>query len=107
MFRNHKEFKNEEERMDVQYQNYLQQPLQPLMNNLSSGTYEVFEHDSKKYQRYEEAILSALVDFINRGQFNKTLGIQEAAQEEEIDKYVEKVKLEAEKMKEQKKKLIT
>jgi len=33
-------------RLHVQgYEDYLQSPLQPLMDNLESGTYEVFEKD--------------------------------------------------------------
>lgn len=73
LFRNHAEYRTEEERTDVQYQNYLQQPLQPLMNNLSSGTYEVFEHDTMKYYRYEQAIQAALVDFKTLGKFSKNI----------------------------------
>jgi len=32
------------------YEDYLQTPLQPLMDNLESQTYEVFEKDPVKYQ---------------------------------------------------------
>lgn len=71
LFKNHAIFKTEEERMDVQYQNYLQQPLQPLMHNLSAGTYEVFENDTMKYYRYEQAIQAALVDYKTLGYFQK------------------------------------
>ncbi|TPX71519.1 hypothetical protein SpCBS45565_g01044 [Spizellomyces sp. 'palustris'] len=44
------------------YHDYLQQPLQPLMDNLESATYEVFEKDPIKYQEYERAIYRALLD---------------------------------------------
>jgi protein arginine N-methyltransferase 5 len=44
------------------YNDYLQNPLQPLMDNLDSYTYEVFEKDPIKYSKYEEAIASALTD---------------------------------------------
>eukprot|EP00842_Homolaphlyctis_polyrhiza_P004953 jgi/Hompol1/5459/HPOL_004446-RA len=44
------------------YHDYLQAPLQPLMDNLESATYEVFEKDPIKYQQYEEAVYRALVD---------------------------------------------
>jgi type II protein arginine methyltransferase len=44
------------------YQDYLQTPLQPLEFNLESATYEVFEKDPVKYDRYEEAIELALRD---------------------------------------------
>ncbi|VDL92718.1 unnamed protein product [Schistocephalus solidus] len=40
----------------------LQEPLQPLQDNLSSTTYGVFEMDSYKYTAYEEAIYMALLD---------------------------------------------
>lgn len=44
------------------YQDFLQQPLQPLQDNLSSSTYEVFERDPVKYAQYEKAIYQALHD---------------------------------------------
>ena len=47
------------------YQDYLQAPLQPLMDNLTSGTYQTFEQDPIKYRNYEEAIYKALVDWSN------------------------------------------
>lgn len=49
------------------YWDYLQAPLQPLMDNLGSGTYETFERDPVKYERYEEAIFQALSDRGNLG----------------------------------------
>jgi len=36
------------------YQDYLQAPLQPLMDNLQSATYQTFEQDPVKYRQYEE-----------------------------------------------------
>lgn len=74
LFKHHAIYRTEEERTDVQYQNYLQQPLQPLMHNLSSGTYEVFENDTMKYYRYEQAIQSALIDYKTNGYFSKDIG---------------------------------
>ncbi|KAH8929689.1 PRMT5-domain-containing protein [Atractiella rhizophila] len=44
------------------YQDYLQSPLQPLMDNLGDDTYEGFERDPVKYRQYEEAIYQALLD---------------------------------------------
>ncbi|KAI8065879.1 PRMT5 arginine-N-methyltransferase-domain-containing protein [Gongronella butleri] len=44
------------------YQDYLQAPLQPLMDNLDNSTYETFERDPIKYQQYEEAVYRALLD---------------------------------------------
>ncbi|EGO24309.1 hypothetical protein SERLADRAFT_356020 [Serpula lacrymans var. lacrymans S7.9] len=45
------------------YQDYLQAPLQPLMDNLQSITYQTFERDPVKYRNYEEAIYNALVEW--------------------------------------------
>jgi type II protein arginine methyltransferase len=45
------------------YQDFLQAPLQPLMDNLTGGTYQTFEQDPIKYKNYEEAIYKALVDW--------------------------------------------
>ncbi|KAG8863184.1 methyltransferase protein [Tulasnella sp. 330] len=42
------------------YWDYLQAPLQPLMDNLQSTTYEVFERDPVKYAKYEQAVYLAL-----------------------------------------------
>lgn len=39
------------------YADYLQAPLQPLMDDLGSLTYEVFERDPVKYRQYEEVSL--------------------------------------------------
>jgi protein arginine N-methyltransferase 5 len=50
------------ERFAAGYDDYLQMPLQPLMDNLDNGTYEVFEQDPIKYAQYEEAVRRALLD---------------------------------------------
>ena len=55
--------KTHEDTVGTGYQDYLQVPLQPLKDNLESLTYEVFEKDPVKYDLYEEAIRSALVDW--------------------------------------------
>ncbi|KAG9091882.1 methyltransferase protein [Ceratobasidium sp. 370] len=44
------------------YEDYLQAPLQPLMDNLASVTYEIFEKDPVKYRQYEQAVYQALLD---------------------------------------------
>eukprot|EP01135_Chromosphaera_perkinsii_P005578 Nk52_evm3s353 gene=Nk52_evmTU3s353 len=44
------------------YEDFLQSPLQPLMDNLESQTYEIFEKDPVKYVQYEEAVYRALLD---------------------------------------------
>ncbi|CAE6507758.1 unnamed protein product [Rhizoctonia solani] len=44
------------------YEDFLQAPLQPLMDNLASMTYEVFEKDPVKYRQYEQAVYRALLD---------------------------------------------
>ncbi|XP_041376377.1 protein arginine N-methyltransferase 5-like isoform X2 [Gigantopelta aegis] len=46
------------------YEDYLQSPLQPLMDNLESQTYEIFEKDPVKYSQYQKAIYFALLDKI-------------------------------------------
>ena len=48
---------------DGYYQDFLQAPLQPLTDNLESITYEVFEKDPIKYDRYEKAVTRALSDW--------------------------------------------
>ncbi|XP_014210081.1 protein arginine N-methyltransferase 5 [Copidosoma floridanum] len=50
------------ERFARGFEDYLQCPLQPLMDNLESGTYEIFEKDPIKYQEYQNAIEKALID---------------------------------------------
>ncbi|KAJ1915068.1 hypothetical protein H4219_004496 [Mycoemilia scoparia] len=49
--------KSQDEILANTHRDYLQAPLQPLMNNLGSVTYEVFEQDSHKYIQYEEVWL--------------------------------------------------
>lgn len=44
------------------FQDYIQIPLQPLMDNLENQTYETFESDPVKYQLYEKAVYKALLD---------------------------------------------
>jgi len=46
------------------YEDYLQCPLQPLMDNLESQTYEVFEKDPVKYSEYQAAMTAALSDMV-------------------------------------------
>jgi len=50
------------------YEDYLQCPLQPLMDNLESQTYEVFEKDPVKYSEYQAAIQAALIDMVPEDQ---------------------------------------
>jgi len=47
----------------TEYNDILQNPIQPLMNKLGAFQYEFFEEDTIKYQQYEKAILEALSDF--------------------------------------------
>jgi protein arginine N-methyltransferase 5 len=44
------------------YEDCLQNPLQPLMDNLESQVYEIFEKDPVKYKQYKNAIAQALLD---------------------------------------------
>lgn len=53
---------SEMESFEAPYRDYLQSPLQPLMDNLESQTYETFERDPVKYERYEKAVEAALAD---------------------------------------------
>ncbi len=47
------------------YEDFLQFPLQPLMDNLESQTYEVFEKDPVKYTEYQRAMYLAILDKIS------------------------------------------
>ena len=44
------------EKFTEEYRDHLQAPLQPLMDNLESQTYDVFEKDPVKYNLYEDAM---------------------------------------------------
>lgn len=48
------------------YEDYLQCPLQPLMDNLESQTYEIFEKDPVKYREYQSAIYEAIKVVISK-----------------------------------------
>ncbi|CAF2068632.1 unnamed protein product [Brassica oleracea] len=48
--------------LQLGYRDFLQAPLQPLMDNLEAQTYETFERDSIKYIQYQRAVAKALVD---------------------------------------------
>nr|CAG4638294.1 EOG090X028A [Cyclestheria hislopi] len=47
------------------YEDFLQFPLQPLMDNLESQTYEVFEKDPVKYTEYQRAMYLAMLDKVS------------------------------------------
>ncbi|WOG82041.1 hypothetical protein DCAR_0101200 [Daucus carota subsp. sativus] len=53
---------SEQERFELGYRDFLQSPLQPLMDNLEAQTYETFEKDTMKYIQYQRAICKALQD---------------------------------------------
>ena len=55
----------DQELQEAGYRDYLQAPLQPLMDNLESATYETFEKDASKYIQYEEAVLACLRDRVS------------------------------------------
>ncbi|XP_076246806.1 protein arginine N-methyltransferase 5 [Calliopsis andreniformis] len=59
------------ERFARGYEDYLQCPLQPLMNNLESQTYEVFEKDPIKYTLYQTAIYEAILTIQSKAEDNK------------------------------------
>jgi protein arginine N-methyltransferase 5 len=52
----------EKDGFESPYYDVLQAPLQPLMDNLESQTYETFERDPVKYDQYEAAAAAALAD---------------------------------------------
>eukprot|EP00899_Mesostigma_viride_P006648 jgi/Mesvir1/15985/Mv08291-RA.3 len=52
---------------EVGYRDYLQAPLQPLMDHLESQTYETFEKDWTKYAVYQQAVYRALMDRVAAG----------------------------------------
>ncbi|XP_031504319.1 protein arginine N-methyltransferase 5 [Nymphaea colorata] len=52
----------EQEQFEIGYRDFLQSPLQPLMDNLEAQTYETFEKDTVKYSQYEMAVYKALLD---------------------------------------------
>ncbi|CAM6114727.1 unnamed protein product [Calypogeia fissa] len=52
----------DQERFEIGYRDFLQAPLQPLMDNLEAQTYETFEKDSTKYIQYQKAVHAALLD---------------------------------------------
>ncbi|KAF5456626.1 hypothetical protein F2P56_026091 [Juglans regia] len=54
----------EQERFELGYRDFLQSPLQPLMDNLEAQTYETFEKDAVKYIQYQRAICKALQDTV-------------------------------------------
>jgi protein arginine N-methyltransferase 5 len=58
-----------DDRATAAYRDTLQAPLQPLMDNLEAQTYETFERDPTKYERYETAIALALTDIRSRSTF--------------------------------------
>mmetsp|Transcript_11424 Transcript_11424/g.11399 ORF Transcript_11424/g.11399 Transcript_11424/m.11399 type:complete len:105 (-) Transcript_11424:791-1105(-) len=57
------------------------------MDNLSSGTYEIFENDRIKYKLYEKAIQAALVHFRLNGCFNQALNTGEYPSIDQVNFY--------------------
>lgn len=55
-----------EDKVSLGFWDALQAPLQPLMDNLESQTYETFEQDPIKYTRYEDAIAKALRQTVDK-----------------------------------------
>ncbi|KAL1300920.1 hypothetical protein AAHE18_18G215700 [Arachis hypogaea] len=63
----------EQERFELGYRDFLQSPLQPLMDNLEAQTYETFEKDAMKYIQYQRAVSKALLDRVpDEEAFTKT-----------------------------------
>uniref|UniRef100_A0A8C1SY19 Protein arginine N-methyltransferase 5 n=1 Tax=Cyprinus carpio TaxID=7962 RepID=A0A8C1SY19_CYPCA len=57
------------------YEDYLQSPLQPLMDNLESQTYEVFEKDPIKYSQYQQAVYRCLLDRVPEDQMETNVQV--------------------------------
>eukprot|EP00554_Chaetoceros_debilis_P007417 CAMPEP_0194072662 /NCGR_PEP_ID=MMETSP0149-20130528/342_1 /TAXON_ID=122233 /ORGANISM="Chaetoceros debilis, Strain MM31A-1" /LENGTH=733 /DNA_ID=CAMNT_0038752563 /DNA_START=93 /DNA_END=2294 /DNA_ORIENTATION=+ len=62
----------EESKMETSYLDHLQSALQPLGDHLEFSTYEVFEKDPVKYEKYREAVELALLDKIQLKQLKVT-----------------------------------
>jgi protein arginine N-methyltransferase 5 len=65
---------SEEASLEEAYLDHLQRPLQPLGDHLEFSTYETFEKDPVKYQKYQDAISLALRDNLT-GAHNKLVNI--------------------------------
>ncbi|KAI4378854.1 hypothetical protein MLD38_016278 [Melastoma candidum] len=63
----------EQEQFELGYRDFLQSPLQPLMDNLEAQTYETFEKDSIKYLQYQRAIAKALMDRVSDENISSTI----------------------------------
>jgi len=61
--------------MTVGFEDTLQMPLQPLSDHLESSTYEVFEKDPIKYEKYHEAAYQAIRDKHQDGVDNITVAV--------------------------------
>ncbi|XP_017494409.1 PREDICTED: protein arginine N-methyltransferase 5 [Rhagoletis zephyria] len=57
------------------FEDVLEEPLQPLYDNLDCYTYEVFEKDPAKYKLYQEAIEQALLDRVPEKENKNTLTV--------------------------------
>jgi protein arginine N-methyltransferase 5 len=57
------------------YEDTLQAPLQPLMDNLEAQTYETFERDPMKYIGYEEAITKAITVLLKKRTMERTSAV--------------------------------
>lgn len=62
---------SEAEKFTHAYKDTLQSPLQPLMDNLESQTYETFEKDVTKYIQYENAISKAFLSCAERNRIEE------------------------------------
>ncbi|GFE55326.1 skb1 methyltransferase family protein [Babesia ovis] len=55
---------SEAQKFSIEYHDVLQEPLQPVRDNLETATYEYFERCTRKYAQYESAINAWLKDFL-------------------------------------------
>jgi protein arginine N-methyltransferase 5 len=66
---------SEQERFELGYRDFLQAPLQPLMDNLEAQTYETFEKDTMKYAQYKKAVHAALLDRVPEEKASTTIAV--------------------------------
>lgn len=66
---------SDQERFELGYRDFLQAPLQPLMDNLEAQTYETFEKDTVKYAQYKKAVHAALLDRVPEEKASTTITV--------------------------------
>jgi len=83
LFKSQKTY-TENDLLDHNYKDYLQLPMQPLMTNLESISYETFENDKVKYNCYQTALTQALRDYKSLGHFKGMSGKEIKSEEKSV-----------------------